>query len=317
MSDEKKDVTEEPTADEAQAEAQAEEGSGSEKNGAESAEESKDATADAAEDADAPGAESDDANSADDADAESAQSDDGGGDDADSANDADAKSAPSDDDAASEQAADSDAHDSDAHDSDAHHSDAHDSDAHDSDAHDDHHGHADDGVLGIAAFFDHPDHLVYAAGQAREAEYQAFDAYSPFPIHGMDDAMGLGRSWIPWVTFFAGGAGFTTANILQFGIMFVDWPMVFGGKPFNSWPSFVPIMFELTVLFAGVTTAIVMLIAAGCFRKPLIIDPGISNDRFVLWISSQDEQFDRDRVIEFMKELNPMEIRTIRKEGRS
>jgi hypothetical protein len=131
----------------------------------------------------------------------------------------------------------------------------------------------------------------------------------------MDDAMGLGRSWIPWVTFFAGLTGFTTACIIEFGIMGFDWPMVFGGKPFIAWPSFVPIMFELTVLFAGVTTAVVMLAAAGCFRKPMIIDPNITNDRFVLWISADDEHFDRDSIVEFMKGLNPMEIRTLRKDA--
>ena len=93
--------------------------------------------------------------------------------------------------------------------------------------------------------------------------------------------------------------------------------MVFGGRPFAAWPSFVPIMFELTVLFAGHTTAFVMLYAAGCFRKPLIIDPEITNDRFVLYISATDPQFNRDAVVEFMKDLNPMEVRTVRKEGHS
>ena len=127
--------------------------------------------------------------------------------------------------------------------------------------------------------------------------------------------MGLGRSWIPWVTFLAGATGFTIANIMEFGVMSYDWPMVYGGKPYAAWPSFVPVMFELTVLLAGVTTALVMLWAAGCFRKPLIIDPEITNDRFVLWVSSKDEHFDRDKVISFMKELNPMEIRTIREDG--
>ncbi len=131
----------------------------------------------------------------------------------------------------------------------------------------------------------------------------------------MDDALGVGRSWIPWVTFGAGSAGLMTAIGLQFGIMGFDWPMNFGGKPFIAWPSFVPIMFELTVLFAGVITGLTMLKAAGCFQKPFIIDTEITNDRFVLWISAQDDNFDREGVIEFMKELNPSEIRTIKKDA--
>jgi hypothetical protein len=167
------------------------------------------------------------------------------------------------------------------------------------------------GVAGVAALFEHPDHLLYAATQTRDSDYKEFEAYSPFPIHGMDAAMGLGRSWIPWVCFGAGVAGFLTANILQFGVMVYDWPMNFGGKPFAAWPSFVPIIFELTVLFAGVTTALVMLKAAGCFKKPLIVAPEITTDRFVLWISSEDAAFERSAVVDFMRDLNPSEIRTV------
>ncbi|QDG49849.1 DUF3341 domain-containing protein [Persicimonas caeni] len=168
---------------------------------------------------------------------------------------------------------------------------------------------------GVAAFFEHPKHLLAAATYARDSDYEEFDAYSPFPIHGMDEAMGLGRSWIPWVTFGAGVTGFILANALQFGTMTFDWPMIIGGKPFAPWPSFVPIMFELTVLLAGVTTAVVMLKAAGCFKKPMIIDPSITDDRFVLWISAEDNKFNVDEVIDFLEDLNPLEVRKIVKDA--
>lgn len=168
-------------------------------------------------------------------------------------------------------------------------------------------------IKGIAAFFDLPDDLMLAAAHTRDSEYEAFEAYSPFPIHGMDDAMGLGRSWIPWVTFSAGTVGLLTAIVLQFGTMTFDWPMIIGGKPYAPWPSFVPVMFELTVLFAGISSALVMLIAAGCFRKPFIIDREITQDRFALWISSEDKAFDVEKVTDFLKSLEPVEIRTITK----
>ncbi len=168
-------------------------------------------------------------------------------------------------------------------------------------------------IDGMAAFFDRPDELMQAAAFARLAKYTKYDAFSPFPIHGMDHAMGLGPSWIPWVTFGAGTGGFILANLLQFGTMTFDWPMIVGGKSFAPWPAFIPIMFELTVLLAGVTTVIVMLIAAGCFRKPRIIDPDITNDRFVLWISAEDETFDFEQVKAFMESLDPVEVRTITK----
>ena len=170
----------------------------------------------------------------------------------------------------------------------------------------------EDGPLrGYAAYYEHPDHLMAAARHARDSKYDDFEAYSPFPIHGMDEAMGLERSWIPWVTFGAGLVGFVTANALQFGMMTFDWPMIIGGKPFAPWPSFVPVMFELTVLVAGVTTAIVMLKAAGCFQKADVIDERITNDRFVLWISADDDEFDEDEVESFLSDLNPLEIKRV------
>lgn len=166
-------------------------------------------------------------------------------------------------------------------------------------------------IKGVAAFFEHPGHLMYAAEQTRDSQYQKFDAFSPFPIHGMDDALGVGRSWIPWVTFCAGFTGFLLACCLEFGIMVYGWPLNIGGKPHASWPAFVPIMFELTVLVAGVTTVAVMFKAAGCFKIPMIIDRRITDDTFCLWIDAEDESFDREEVILFMKDLNPVEIRTI------
>ena len=150
---------------------------------------------------------------------------------------------------------------------------------------------------------------MHAAERARDHGFEVWDAYSPFPIHGIEHAMGIGRSWLPWVTFAAGSTGFLLANLLQFGTLTFDWPMIIGGKPYAPWPSFVPIMFELTVLIGGVTTALVMFVAAGCFRKPKIIDPEITKDRFVLWIDAGDSRYGEAR--EFMEELDPVEIRPV------
>ena len=168
---------------------------------------------------------------------------------------------------------------------------------------------SDGDIDGLAAYFDYPADLLRASAAARDAGYSSWDAYSPFPIHGIEDAMGIGRSWLPWVTFAAGATGFMTANLLQFGMLSFDWPMIVGGKPYAPWPSFVPIMFELTVLIGGVTTALVMLVASGCFRKPKIIDPEITNDRFVLWIASDDPDFGGAR--DFMAGLEPVDIKPV------
>ena len=167
----------------------------------------------------------------------------------------------------------------------------------------------DDRADGLAAYFDDPNELLHAASLTRDSDFEVWDAFSPFPIHGIEDAMGIGRSWLPWVTFGAGGTGFLLANALQFGTLTFDWPMIIGGKPHAPWPSFVPIMFELTVLIGGVTSALVMFIASGCFRKPRIIDPEITNDRFVIWIDAKDPNYAQAR--EFLQTLNPVEIRTV------
>ena len=166
-----------------------------------------------------------------------------------------------------------------------------------------------EGIDGLAAYFDYPQELLDAAAHVRDSDFEKWDAFSPFPIHGIEDAMGIGRSWLPWVTFGAGGTGFILANLLQFGTLTFDWPMIIGGKPHAPWPSFVPIMFELTVLIGGVTSALVMFIASGCFRKPKIIDPEITNDRFLIWIDANDPKF--DHAHEFLKGLDPVEIKQV------
>ena len=84
--------------------------------------------------------------------------------------------------------------------------------------------------------------------------FKKYDAYTPYPVHGLDDAMGLKRSWIPYATFFAGITGAISAAALEIWTSAVDWPINIGGKPMVSFPAFIPIIFELTVLFGGLTT---------------------------------------------------------------
>jgi hypothetical protein len=168
-------------------------------------------------------------------------------------------------------------------------------------------------VDGMAAFFVHPNEILDAAEKARDKSLEKWDVFTPFPIHGMDDAMGIGTSWIPWVTFGAAMVGMTTALSLQTGTMFIDWQINIGGKPFLPWPSFMPITFELSVLFAGITTAVVMFLACGLPNlKPKVIDSSITRDRFVLWIDANDPSFDRAKTREFLESLDPVEVREVR-----
>ena len=118
-------------------------------------------------------------------------------------------------------------------------------------------------IAGVLGFFDDPQSLIDAMNQVREANYESFDAFTPYPVHGLDAAQGLKRSPLPYVTFVAGATGFMLAVALQYWTSAVDWPLNVGGKPFYSWPAFVPIMFELTVLLAGLSTVAGMLVLNG------------------------------------------------------
>ncbi len=169
------------------------------------------------------------------------------------------------------------------------------------------------GPDGLVAFFYHPEEILVAASKARDKKFEEWDVFTPFPVHGMDDAMGLKRSWIPWVTFFAALTGMSTALTIQIGTMFVDWQINIGGKPFFPWPSWMPITFELSVLFAGIITVLVMFVAGGHPNlKPKIIDPLITSNKFALWISCEDPQFDLEATRTFLEGLEPAEVREVR-----
>ena len=128
---------------------------------------------------------------------------------------------------------------------------------------------------------------VAAMDKLRQANYESFDAFTPYPVHGLDAAQGLKRSWIPFATLGAGMCGLSCAFLLEWWTSSQDWPIIVGGKPYNSLPAFIPIMFELTVLFAGLTSAAAMFIVN---RLPNVtkksFDPSITADRFALFVEA-------------------------------
>lgn len=187
-------------------------------------------------------------------------------------------------------------------------------------------------LAGVIGFFDGPHALIEAMNKVREAKYERFDAFTPYPVHGLDTAQGLKRSPLPYVTFVAGVTGCALAFLFQYWTSAVDWPLNVGGKPFNSWPAFVPIMFELTVLLAGLSTVFAMFAFNGLpnvTRK--IFDPGITRDRFALLIEApapvEDEEeaekaarkgvkgFDESEAQEFLKKAGATEVRKVYAEG--
>ncbi|MBY0471686.1 DUF3341 domain-containing protein [bacterium] len=197
-------------------------------------------------------------------------------------------------------------------------------------------------LAGVVGFFSSPETLLKATQKTREAKYKHFDAYSPFPIHGLEKAQGLKRSPLPYVTFLAGLTGGCIGFGFQYWTSAINWPLNVGGKPFNSWPAFIPVTFELTVLLAGLSTVGAMFFLNGLPNiKKKAFDPGITRDKFALMIeappgfgqaSDDDEYFDgvtpvKKKVVDtgtafevssatsFLKGLGATDIKTVYNEG--
>ncbi len=153
-------------------------------------------------------------------------------------------------------------------------------------------------VYGMGAEYPDAPSLYEAAKVVRDAGFKRWDVHSPFPIHGMDDAMGLGKSWLSAAVLAGGTTGFFTAMVLEFGPSWYIYPLIVHGKPFNweTVPAFFPIMFELTILFSAFTAFSAMLIMNGLPRwyHPVFNWDRFSrasNDGFFLVIEARDPRF--------------------------
>lgn len=165
------------------------------------------------------------------------------------------------------------------------------------------------GVVGIW-LDDHE--LVAACHKVREAGYKKFDAITPFPVHGLEEAIGIKRSMIPWVTFFAGLTGAACGLGLQFYTSAIDWPINVGGKPFFSGPAFIPVTFELTILFAALFSVGAMFALCGLPKvDPPIIDRDLTSHKFAIFIPENEANYDAARAEQMLKSLGATEVRRI------
>ncbi|HQP94247.1 MAG TPA: DUF3341 domain-containing protein [Thermoanaerobaculia bacterium] len=168
---------------------------------------------------------------------------------------------------------------------------------------------------GLLGHFCTPDEALAAAARVRDAGYRHFDFLTPFPVHGMEEAMGQKRSWIPWVTGVLAICGILFALGLQYWAMVFDWPLNHGGKPFNAWPAFIPITFEAMVFWAALGSAIVAVIAGKRDTipqpPPLLVETGATVDRFVLWISATDPRWEPAEVEAFVRSLGANGVRFV------
>jgi hypothetical protein len=168
-------------------------------------------------------------------------------------------------------------------------------------------------IHGVVAEFEGPDQLLEAAKQAHAAGYRQMDAYSPFPVHGIGDWVGKTGQRMPLMILIGGLSGAIGGFLLQTYATVVDYPYNIGGRPAFSWPSYIPITFELTILGAVLTTVFGMLLLNGLpqFYHPIFNTPNFeaaSTDRFFLCIESHDPQFDRAQTARFLESLNPASV---------
>jgi hypothetical protein len=165
-------------------------------------------------------------------------------------------------------------------------------------------------LYGLLAEFETPEEILNASRRALEAGYRAIDAYSPFPIHGLSEAVGYRRRILPTLVLIGGILGGLAGFGLQYWVSVIDMPLNIGGKPLNSWPSFIPVTFECTILGAALTAVIGMLALNGLPRPyhPLFAVERFelaSQNRFFLCVEARDVKFDRSETRRFLESLNP------------
>ena len=168
-------------------------------------------------------------------------------------------------------------------------------------------------LYGLMAEFDSPQHLVEAAEQTRAAGYRKVDAYTPFPIEELAEALGHHHSKVPLLVLAGGIAGALGGIGLQYWVSAIAYPLNIGGKPYWSWPAFIPVTFEMTILIAAFAAVLGMLALNGLPQPyhPVFNVPRFalaSRDRYFLCIEAADPQFDRESTRAFLLGLAATEV---------
>jgi len=163
---------------------------------------------------------------------------------------------------------------------------------------------------GLAAIFETEDSILAAAKRMREMGMNKFEAITPYPVHGMEEACGIKRSFIPYVAFVAGLTGLTLGTLFTWWTSAVNWPINVGGKPFFSLPAFVPVMFELTILFSALASVGALFAVCGLPKiNPPIIDPDLTSHKFAIFVPQSQSGFDVTKLTEIFKQLGATEVK--------
>jgi mono/diheme cytochrome c family protein len=171
-------------------------------------------------------------------------------------------------------------------------------------------------VHGLLAEYTTPQELIDAARRVRDAGYQRWDTFSPFPVHGIDPAMGIRRTRLPWIVLAAGLTGGSLALFFQWWTSTVDYPWIVSGKPFWSVPANIPITFEVTVLFAALTCFFSMLMLNKLPQPSHPLDryrrfARSTDDRFFVLIQASDPKFDRRETARLLDATSPHHVETV------
>lgn len=168
-------------------------------------------------------------------------------------------------------------------------------------------------LYGILGRFDDSKDLVRAAKKVHSVGYRRIDAYTPFPVHGLARAIGFRSTQLPWVVLAGGLIGALGGFAMQYWITVIEYPLNIGGRPLNSWPAFMPVTFETTILAAALSAVLGMLALNGLPRPhhPLFAIPqfdAVARDGFFLCIEARDKKFDESQVRAFLAEVGATEV---------
>jgi len=168
-------------------------------------------------------------------------------------------------------------------------------------------------MYGMMAEFASPGELIEAARRTHAAGYKKIDAYSPFPIEEVAEAIGFHKNSVPLVTLIGGLIGGLTGYLLQYWVAVIDYPVNIGGRPYHSWPSFIIVTFELTILFGGISAVFGMLALNGLpmpYHPVFNVDrfAMASKDRFFLIVFATDPKYDPNGTRQFLQGLGPRSI---------